>query len=920
MIATPMKQTLYLLLVLSTLSSLTDATTSWTAGASDENGKRMNGTEILKLASHQGKLFAATSMWMETDRSLGGCQVLVKESANSDWKVDLDMGPNHTRMTALRSFEFRSDHRGKPIQPVKMLLAAPLSRRGIVSIWARQDETGDWSEFPLGSSRTTSQVRGMGFHRDTVTGADMVFAGVSGNKNAEPSLGMLTATYDPNAKGKLVWSRKPELMLPKGQRFMEYAVCNGKLYASSTKDIWVRKDGKKPKWESVYHNARMTSGGGIRGLVTVPAPSGDKEALLFITTGVARMLNPNRNNTVKKELDIAAFLAKEWDLPIDGSLAGYNKIVIDKGPDGQDRWLIGFQCSYDKRYVENGGMEARNIRVRDDGRRPIRYFASERNFLIRSIKKGKPVYSVRSFEAAGKGTSGAVRSIVRSPFKGEENTLYLGGGECNGMPSHDTGWIYAVSTNSTHSSASTATPVTASIKAQSKSVKLGEAASDSPNIILILADDLGYADVGVNGCQDVPTPHIDSLAANGVRFTNGYANHPVCSPSRAGLMSGMYQHRFGFERNSGPERYAAANFGVPRRIPLLSEKLDEAGYATGMIGKWHIGFREGLTPHERGFDFSYVFHSGARSYYPETRNGDPLYRNGVRVKKEPDYLTDAFAEESVDFIKRNRNDPFFLYLAFNAVHTPMEASDKYLKRFPNIKDRKRKAMAGMLSAMDDAIGQILDTLENQGLTENTLIMLYSDNGGIPPLNASLNHPFRGMKGTLYEGGIRVPFLFQWPGAIPANSLYEHPVMGFDCHATALAAARALDTSESDIDGVDLLPFLKGKTGAPHENLFWRSGPKHALRMGDWKLVNERTGGQVLFNLKEDPHETTNLSAQNPIIFREIKARYNAWSRSMMRPQWIRQDQNNAHPGGELKSNPQNSQRKKNLKRDIPAAN
>jgi len=912
-----MKLPLAFLLFLSTLST-SFATTSWTAGASDENGQRMNGTEILKLASHQGKLFAATSMWMETDHSLSGCQVLVKESADSDWKVDLEMGVNHTRMTALQSFEFRTDHEGNAIEPVKMLLAAPLSRRGVVSIWARQDESDDWLEFPLGSSRTTSQVRGMGFHRDTVTGADMVFAGVSGSKNAEPSLGMLTATYDANAKGKLVWSRKPELMLPKGQRFMEYAVCNGKLYASSTKDIWVRKDGKKPEWKSVYHNVRMTSGGGIRGLVTVPAPSGDKEALLFITTGVARMLDPNRNNTVKKELDIAAFLAKEWDLPIDGSLAGYNKIVRDKGPDGQDRWLIGFQCSYDKLYVESGGLEKHNIRIRDDGRRPIRYFASERNFLIRTLQRGKPVYTVRSFEAAGKGESGAVRSIVRSPFEGEENTLYLGGGECNGMPSHDTGWIYTVSANPAQNFSAKPTPGPASAQVAVKETKVASKKSDQPNIILILADDLGYADVGVNGCEDVPTPRIDSIAANGARFTNGYATHAVCSPSRAGLMAGMYQHRFGFERNSGPERYAAANFGVPRRIPLLSEKLNEAGYATGMVGKWHIGFREGLRPHERGFDFAYVFHSGARSYYPETRNGDPLYRNGVRVKQEPAYLTDAFAEESVTFIKRNQNNPFFLYLAFNAVHTPMEATDKYLNRFPHIKAKKRRAMAGMLSAMDDAVGEILDTLSELDLDENTLVMFYSDNGGIPPLNASLNHPFRGMKGTLYEGGIRVPFLFQWPDQIPAGSLYENPVMGFDCHATALAAAGLSDTTTRTIDGVNLLPFLKGKAGVPHEELFWRSGAKHALRRGDWKLVNERTGGQVLFNLKEDPQETTNVSAQHPNVFREMKARYQTWSRSMMRPQWIRQDQNNAHPGGELKSKPQNSQRKKNLKRDIPA--
>lgn len=914
-----MKQSLTLLLFLSTLASAVAATTSWTAGTSDQNGKRMNGTEILKLASHKGKLFAATSMWMETDNSLSGSQVLMKDSADSQWKVDLEMSATHSRLTALQSFEFKTDHRGKSIEPETMLLAAPLSRKGVVSIWVRQDEDGGWLEFPLGSSRSTSQVRGMGFHRDTVTGADMVFAGVSGSKNAEPSLGMLTASYNADAKGKLVWSHKPELLLPKGERFMEYAVCNGALYASSTKDIWKRKDGKNPKWESVYHNARMTSGGGIRGLVTVPAPSDNKEALVFITTGVTRILDPGRKNTVNKELDIADFLAKEWSLPIDGSLAGYNKIVHDKGPEGQDQWLIGFQCSYDKKYVENGGMKKHNIRVRDDGRRPIRYFASERNFLVRTLEKGKPVYTVRSFDAAGKGTSGAVRSICRSPFEGEEKTLYLGGGECNGMPSHDTGWIYTVSTIPTQNPART--QAIASVRSPSKDAKANGQAAGRPNIILILADDLGYADVGVNGCRDVPTPCIDSIATNGVRFNNGYATHPVCSPSRAGLMAGMYQHRFGFQHNSGPERYAAANFGVPRRIPLLSEKLNKAGYATGMVGKWHIGFREGLRPHERGFDFTYVFHSGARTYYPETKSKDPLYRNGVVVKHEPEYLTDAFAEESVNFIKQNQNDPFFLYMAFNAVHTPMEATNKYLNRFPGVKDKKRKALAGMLSAMDDAVGDVLDTLTELNLTENTLVMFYSDNGGIPPLNASLNHPFRGMKGTLYEGGIRVPFMLQWPGAVQAGSLYEKPVMGFDCHATALAAAGVVDETGPALDGIDLLPFLKGgRSSDPHKELFWRTGGKFAMRLGDWKLVNERTGGQVLFNLKEDPQETTDVSSQQPEIFSQMKATYQDWSGSLMKPQWERQDQDNAYVGGKLKSTPQNSRRKKNLKRDIPATN
>ena len=176
---------------------------------------------------------------------------------------------------------------------------------------------------------------------------------------------------------------------------------------------------------------------------------------------------------------------------------------------------------------------------------------------------------------------------------------------------------------------------------------------NKPNIVIILADDLGYADLGCQGCKDIPTPHIDSIAANGVRFTDGYATHPVCSSSRAGLMSGMYQHRFGFENNSGPEKYAAPNFGVPRSIPTLSERLKKAGYRTGMVGKWHIGFREGLRPHERGFDFSYGFLSGGRSYFPDGRYSaaSPLLRNGAVVKDETEYLTDAFGREAVSFLE-----------------------------------------------------------------------------------------------------------------------------------------------------------------------------------------------------------------------------------------------------------------------------
>jgi arylsulfatase A-like enzyme len=214
-------------------------------------------------------------------------------------------------------------------------------------------------------------------------------------------------------------------------------------------------------------------------------------------------------------------------------------------------------------------------------------------------------------------------------------------------------------------------------------------AAEKPNILLILADDLGYGDLGANGhATDIATPNLDALAATGTRFSAGYATHPVCSPSRAGLNSGMYQHRFGFEHNSGPEEYAAANFGLPRHIPTLAEKLKKGGYSTSMIGKWHIGFRVGLRPHERGFDDTYVFHSGARSFYPSPKGNSPLFRNGKVAPIEPAYLTDAFGDEAIRFIGEQGDKPWFLYLAFSAVHTPMEATKEYEARFPHIKDPK----------------------------------------------------------------------------------------------------------------------------------------------------------------------------------------------------------------------------------------
>ncbi len=427
-----------------------------------------------------------------------------------------------------------------------------------------------------------------------------------------------------------------------------------------------------------------------------------------------------------------------------------------------------------------------------------------------------------------------------------------------------------------------------------------------PNIVVILADDLGYGDVGVYGCKDVPTPHIDSIAKSGVRFTSGYADHPVCSPSRAGLMSGRYQQRFGFEHNSGPERFASSKFGVPRSVPILAEKLKAAGYATGMMGKWHIGFREGLRPHERGFDDTYVFHSGARSFYPKSTrsNNAPLMRNGKLFKGETEYLTDAFGRESVAFIEQNKKNPFFLYLAFNAVHAPLEATAKYEKRFPLITSRKRKTYAGMLSAMDDAVGRVLAKLREHKLEKNTLIFFYSDNGGPTAQTTSRNDPLRGYKGQFFEGGIRIPYLAQWKGYLPEGKVYHEPVRGFDVHSTALAAAGIETPKNEPMDGKNLIPFLKGKEkGRPHDQLFWRSGRQHAARVGDWKLVRQRNQPVMLFNLKDDIGEKTNLAQKQPKKLKEMQTAFAEWAKEMKPAQWIRQDASNAQVGGKLKVSP-----------------
>jgi len=411
-----------------------------------------------------------------------------------------------------------------------------------------------------------------------------------------------------------------------------------------------------------------------------------------------------------------------------------------------------------------------------------------------------------------------------------------------------------------------------------------------PNILVILADDLGYADTGFQGCEDIPTPNIDSIASGGVRFTSGYVSCPICAPTRAGLMTGRYQQRFGFEHNPGPEAHAADSFGLPRDEKTLAERLKPLGYATGMVGKWHLGYKPELTPPQRGFDEFCGFLSGAHDYLPRERALRAGILRGSEPVEEKEYLTDAFAREASAFVEKHKDRPFLLYLPFNAVHSPLDASPRILEKFARIADPKRRTYATMLASMDDAVGKVLGKVRDHHLEENTLIFFLSDNGGPTPQTSSRNDPLRGTKGQVYEGGVRVPFALQWQGQVPAGKKVMDPVISLDILPTALAAAGGAPAAEDKFDGVNLLPFLKGEDAKPpHDRLFWRMGEQHAARVGDWKLVCARRQPPEVYHLAEDIGERTDLAAATPEKLKELQAAYQEWNAKNMPAQWVRQD-------------------------------
>jgi arylsulfatase A-like enzyme len=413
-----------------------------------------------------------------------------------------------------------------------------------------------------------------------------------------------------------------------------------------------------------------------------------------------------------------------------------------------------------------------------------------------------------------------------------------------------------------------------------------EAASNRPpNIVLIVADDQGYHDLGVQGATDIKTPNIDQLAAEGVRFTQAYVTCPVCSPSRAGLLTGRYQVRFGHEFNPGPN--APATFGLPAEERTIANYLKDAGYATGLVGKWHLGYRPELQPTHRGFDSFFGFLGGNHSYVPKEPS---LPNNEVRrdttVTSSPPYLTTAFNSEAVQFIDKNHERPFFLYLAYNAIHTPLQSPPGTEDRFANISPKRRQTMARMLSALDDGVGEMMAKLKEHHLEENTLVFYVSDNGGPTPTNGSQNDPLRGFKGGTLEGGIRVPMIWRWPGRLPAGKVYDKPVITLDVLPTTLAAVGTTVPKSIALDGVDLLPYLAGtKSGDPHDTLFWRYGSQFAVRRGDWKLVQTFREPRKLYNLANDIAEKQDLSSSSPDKLRELQAAFDEWNKSNVPPRW-----------------------------------
>lgn len=461
---------------------------------------------------------------------------------------------------------------------------------------------------------------------------------------------------------------------------------------------------------------------------------------------------------------------------------------------------------------------------------------------------------------------------------------------------------------------------------------------NQPNIILILADDLGYNDITFNGGGvaggTVPTPNIDSIGRDGVNFVQGYTGHGTCAPSRAAMMTGRYQTRFGYEFTPVPlsmarrvrqfdygihdpvyyrEREAGmipyADMGVPTSEIMIPRMLQQSGYHSIHIGKWHLGEATQFRPQARGFDESLGFTAGAQFYLPpDDPRGvsarlsfDPIDQflwagsqfyirqdSTDEVFQPARHTTDYLSEQAVAAIRANRNRPFFMFLAYSAPHTPLQATREDYEALSHIEDHTLRVYAAMIRQLDRGIGQVLQALQEEGIDENTLVIFTSDNGGAYYLGLpDINRPFRGWKQTFFEGGIRAPYFMRWPARIPAGSTYYAPVSHFDIFPTVAAAARVRAPRDRVIDGVDLMPFVRGeRQGRPHEVLFWRTGPYQVVRQGDWKLqIGEIPAKEWLFDLSVDPTERNNLAEQRPEVVARLRALLEAHNAEQAPSMW-----------------------------------
>jgi len=461
----------------------------------------------------------------------------------------------------------------------------------------------------------------------------------------------------------------------------------------------------------------------------------------------------------------------------------------------------------------------------------------------------------------------------------------------------------------------------------------------APNIVLIVADDLGFNDITRHGggIADgrVPTPHIDSIALEGVDFRAGYAGNATCSPSRAAMMTGRYATRFGFEFTPTPKQFmqmigrhtAPGNLrnpiyhpererdlipyedmGLPTTEITLAKLLQGADYHTVHLGKWHLGDSPQFRPYAHGFKETLSMLHGASMFLPENDPNvvnarqafDPIdkflwaaHAWGIRHNagepfQPPRYMTDYLTDEAVKVVAANKNRPFFLYLAYNAPHTPLQATKADFDALSFIPDHTTRVYAAMIRSLDRNIGRVLKSLKDQGVDDNTLVIFTSDNGGAHYIGVDgINKPYRGWKATFFDGGIHVPYFMRWPAGLPKGQGYAQPVSHFDIFATAAAAAGQKLPSDRTIDGVNLLPFIRGDaTGQPHEALFWRSDSYRSMREGDWKLQVTATPRQDwLYNLAADPGEKSNLATTEPARVAAMKAKLQAWDQQQRKPMW-----------------------------------